>query len=64
LSHPFCWGFETGKTTLDDVMAAFPDLPYRQLTLEQGSFVSFPTEKLAFQFGQDGTLSSIAWKSL
>lgn len=63
MNHPFCWGFETGITTMNQVMAAFSELPLRQLTLKQGSFVSFPTEKLAFQFGPNGTLSSIAWRS-
>ena len=63
MTHPFCWGFETGTTTLRDIMEVFPNLPFRHLALKQGSFVSFPSEKLAFQFGIDGTLLSIAWKS-
>ena len=61
--NPFCWGFETNVTTLSEVMSAFAGLPFRQLTLKQGSFVSFPIEKLALQFGPDKTLSSISWKS-
>lgn len=63
LDHTFCWGFETNLTTRNEVMTAFSGLPFRQLALQQGSFVSFPTEKLAFQFGPDNTLSSISWKS-
>lgn len=61
---PFCWDFQAGTTTLDEVLAAFEGSAFRQLTLEQGSFIGFPVEKLAFQFGPNGTLTSISWKSL
>lgn len=64
MTAPFCWGFETGVTSRDEVFDAFADLPFRHLALQQGSFVSFPSERLTFQFGPDGTLSFIAWKSL
>jgi len=63
INHPFCWGFETGVTTMNQVMAAFTDLPFRQLSLKQGAFVSYPRDKMAFQFDPSGTLTSIAWRS-